>query len=194
MLNFIRNLSTKPAAPVSSSQLEEYISKTGKDNLSGSGAFSEVFVFDNGVAVKVCKKLSDDGCVLWLMHCIKSNFKDTFMPRVYEMMIDVENNCYYVMMEALEDVRFEEYHGTDWHKIAGALKNIVAQEANYSMFNDMCETNMMKRPDGSIVLTDPMTFDGWRKEGKGDERLAAILAYYNKYEQQLKTIVKMKGD
>lgn len=176
MFNYIKSLFTHKRG----SSLDAMLSRTEGSEPSGSGAFSKVYVFDN-VAVKICEKAGSDGCLPYLLYCLRCEAEgrhEPWMPVVHELRIDVKNNSYFVLMEKMDEIKHFDFDDDYWEAFVDNLLLDIQEDFALRLYNDVCWFNVMCRGE-TVVLTDPFTYREWCD--MDDEGLPDVVDYCKKY-------------
>lgn len=142
--------------------------------LSGSGAFSSVYVMPDGSATKVCNRAHCDAWLLWAAFCLHNPDLE-HLPTIHGIVVDVDNNRVIADMELLhDDVEGLDCDVTKW-EACDALGDIWAEFLRFLRgsgtgpdLSDAVRTdcapnhNIMVSADGDTgFLTDPVVFSGF---------------------------------
>lgn len=129
--------------------------------LSGSGAFSEVYVMPNGEAIKVCKTANSDAWLWWAIVAMTEPDLP-FMPKIRSVHINTYDNTFVAIMEALEDAGGEGMD-SEIYDSAQPFLDVCEDICPFLLGNDTSggAWNWMRSEDGREVLTDPFCYKGW---------------------------------
>jgi hypothetical protein len=137
----------------------------------GAGNFSAVFTHRAcpDYAIKLCFKAEDDSCAAYLAWA-RAN-PGIHVPRVYQL--KKHGGCYTAVLDKLEPLDNEHsddfkavQQGLQYSNDTGAYCDTTAYQVAASIYKffegacsfDMHSGNAMRDKDGSIVITDPVSF------------------------------------
>jgi len=166
-------------AIVTSDKLMEFLRKKGLGKLGG-GAFSDVFAAPTSDrAIKVSRR--DDCWPKYILWTTAEGYAGTFAPKVYSLRYYSDQGFYVATMERLSSIRSNDPDAqTPEAKAARQLRSRIIEAAwnatgepakdiapmvdfvkkirNLGEQTDFHDGNWMLRRDGSLVITDPISY------------------------------------
>lgn len=136
----------------------------GAGELSGSGMFSSVYVMPGGKAIKTSNHANSDGWLWWAIIAM-NNPDNPYTPNIESIHIDVFNNTFVAVMEALEtDAGALGRISDEAYEAGNGLFDACREICPFILYLDICDghTNWMQGYDLQEVWTDPFCYEGWR--------------------------------
>lgn len=132
-------------------------------NMIGSGAYAAVLDHptDDNKVIKISSQIDDDGWLDFAAFCMQ-NPNEPELQKVHEIVlynqfyVAVMERLYHVAPEYSTEFRDKFQNTTSGHPLATKMRHALGSA------NDLHSGNVMKRPNGQLVLTDPYT---WRSSG-----------------------------
>lgn len=159
--------------------ISAFMSKYGW-TLLGNGAFARAYTHTN--KDYIIKIFADDvGYLTWLKF-VQANQDNPLVPKLRGKPVKILPKIYAVRLEKLEEseyedlIRFKELY-RKW-KVGGLLLAVHTPKevkhwskffdffSKFKHFSDMHSGNLMKRPNGEIVVTDPLAYLDTENLGK----------------------------
>ena len=137
------------------------VSSTGA--YTGSGMFSDVYLMPNGEAIKTCNHANSDAWLWWSIVAMQ-NPDSEHTPNIKSIHINIHDNTFVAVMEALEDIDDDnEYIGPRAEDAGETLFAECYELCPFSLVNDTGDGhwNWMRADDGRNIWTDPFCYDGW---------------------------------
>lgn len=161
--------------------MESFIPETSEvhksGTLSGSGAFSKVYILPDGKVVKINEHMHCDGWMWWALYCMVQGDNNPLLPTIHAMRLDLKQNLCTAVMDQYEDHLEGTNHADPmgryqpWHDVEDDIASlhsafllwVLEYTSDEFYFDADCTVNWMVHPGTTeLVLTDPFTISGWR--------------------------------